>query len=119
MSSPEIDIIQRPFDRKNTRKWEGTLDKGYIFFQMYIQEKYKNIVYHSPFSLLGYNAGYYFTREKLGYVDENKDIRLTETQKKIQTVGAVITSIGVGVAVASKVQDHRSNTRKNKSIENS
>lgn len=62
--------------------------------------------------LEGYNAGYYFAREKLGYVDENKDIRLTETQKKIQTVGAVITSIGVGVAVATKVQEHKNDSRK-------
>ena len=50
MSSPEIDIIQRPFDRKHTKEWIPDNDKGYIFFQMYIQEKYKNIVYHSPFS---------------------------------------------------------------------
>jgi hypothetical protein len=69
--------------------------------------------------LEGYNIGYYFTREKLGYVDENKDTSLTETQKKIQTVGAVITSIGVGVAVASKIQEQKNDSRKNKkSIEN-
>jgi hypothetical protein len=50
MSSPEIDIIQRPFDRKHTKEWIGSLDQNYIFFQMYIQEKYKNIVYCSPYS---------------------------------------------------------------------
>jgi hypothetical protein len=48
MSSPEIDIIQRPFDRKHTKEWIPDNDKGYIFFQMYIQEKYKNIVYYTP-----------------------------------------------------------------------
>jgi hypothetical protein len=84
--SPEIDIIQRPFDRKHTKEWDGSWDKNDIFFQMYIQEKYKNIVYHVPFSSIGvylenYKSSLLFN---FGEHDNSFSLSLDTDNKKIQ-----------------------------------
>lgn len=52
MSSPVVDIIQKPFDRKHTKEWVPDKDKKDIFFQMYIQERYRNLVFYVPNSRL-------------------------------------------------------------------
>jgi hypothetical protein len=52
MSSQSVDIIQKPFDRKYSKEWVGSQDKKDIFFQMYLQEKYRNSVFYVPFSNL-------------------------------------------------------------------
>jgi hypothetical protein len=52
MSSQSVDIIQKPFDRKYSKEWHGHFYKSEIFLQMYIMEKYKDILFHVPFNEL-------------------------------------------------------------------
>jgi hypothetical protein len=52
MSSKSIDIIQKPFDPKYSKIWDGTLENRQIFLQMYIQETYRNLMYYKPFNAL-------------------------------------------------------------------
>jgi hypothetical protein len=42
--------VQKSFDRNNLiqEPWEGTLSKELVFFQMYLQEKYKNDLFTVP-----------------------------------------------------------------------
>jgi hypothetical protein len=45
-----FDIVQKSFDRNNLIRepWEGTAGKELVFFQMYLQEKYKNDLFTVP-----------------------------------------------------------------------
>jgi hypothetical protein len=58
--------------------------------------------------LEGYNHAYYGIRENLGYKDEIKETKLSQTQEKLKTIGAVIAAIATGIAVANHIQDNKS-----------
>lgn len=49
-SKQTIDIIQKTFDDKYTKKWIPTSIKEAIFLKMYIQETYNKILYYTPFT---------------------------------------------------------------------
>jgi hypothetical protein len=52
METPSLDIIQKPFDPKYTKEWKGTFKTRQIFLKMYIQEKFKNLLYYMSFNEL-------------------------------------------------------------------
>jgi hypothetical protein len=84
-----FDIVQKSFDRNNLiqEPWEGTYNKELVFFQMYLQEKYKNELFTVPLLSTGVFLGKYDAN--LVFFYDNHDIWLNKekSSKKISLRG--------------------------------